>query len=156
MIYNIENSHGNCKPITYEIDSVGCWVCTSHCCVGSYYPRVGYNGEIYYIHRWVYMQYHNMICLPSSTVIRHTCDNKLCINPAHLIEGSHADNVGDRVRRGRSANGSQNGRSKLTENQVLKIKNNKTLTLTELGKQYRVSHGTVWKIKSGKTWVHIS
>ena len=37
-------------------------------------------------------------------VVRHTCDNKKCINPHHLVGGSPEDNVRDRVDRGRTHN----------------------------------------------------
>jgi hypothetical protein len=46
---------------------------------------------------------------PTTAVVRHLCDKPLCCNPAHMAEGSHADNVKDRVARNRSAN-SANGR----------------------------------------------
>lgn len=35
-------------------------------------------------------------------ILRHSCDNPPCINPAHLSPGTHADNVQDRVDRSRS------------------------------------------------------
>lgn len=38
-------------------------------------------------------------------IIRHTCDNPLCCNPAHLVEGSYADNSADMVSRGRHRRG---------------------------------------------------
>lgn len=34
----------------------------------------------------------------TGTVVRHTCDNKRCINPAHLVAGSISDNVRDAMR----------------------------------------------------------
>ncbi len=60
-------------------------------------------------HRAAYMLYHNME-LTKLDVIRHTCDNPACIAEAHLLRGTHNDNVQDRVLRGRSARGAQNGR----------------------------------------------
>jgi hypothetical protein len=39
---------------------------------------------------------------PADMVVRNKCDNPLCINPKHLELGTHADNVADRVARGRS------------------------------------------------------
>lgn len=41
-------------------------------------------------HRW-----------PVGGEVRHTCDNPLCVNPRHLIEGTQADNLQDMVSRGR-------------------------------------------------------
>lgn len=37
----------------------------------------------------------------SDKVIRHTCDNPKCINPDHLITGTHLDNIKDMVERDR-------------------------------------------------------
>lgn len=37
------------------------------------------------------------------TCIRHTCDNTLCVNPNHLIPGTHTDNMRDKVDRNRTA-----------------------------------------------------
>jgi hypothetical protein len=34
-------------------------------------------------------------------VVMHTCDNTLCVNPAHLREGTRADNLHDALRKGR-------------------------------------------------------
>jgi hypothetical protein len=49
--------------------------------------------------------------VPRGTVVRHQCDNPACCNPAHLLAGSHATNVADRVARRRSATAA-NGRWK--------------------------------------------
>jgi len=37
---------------------------------------------------------------PAGKVVRHTCDNPTCVNPAHLLLGTHADNVHDTIARG--------------------------------------------------------
>lgn len=39
--------------------------------------------------------------LLAGEVVRHTCDNPPCCNPAHLVAGTQADNVRDAVARGR-------------------------------------------------------
>lgn len=33
--------------------------------------------------------------------VRHTCDNRACVNPMHLLFGSRQDNVNDMLARGR-------------------------------------------------------
>jgi len=50
-------------------------------------------------HRYSYALVHGPI--PEDTVIRHACDTPLCVNPDHLVAGTQADNIRDRVKRGR-------------------------------------------------------
>lgn len=38
-------------------------------------------------------------------LILHSCDNPPCCNPQHLREGTHADNMGDKMSRNRQAKG---------------------------------------------------
>jgi hypothetical protein len=60
-------------------------------------------------HRLSY-EMHNNVTIDKSVVICHTCDNAACINPMHLFIGTHADNVRDKVNKGRQAKGEKNGR----------------------------------------------
>lgn len=92
-------------------------------------------------------------------VIRHRCDNPTCVNPAHLNIGSHADNVRDRMERGRSVyvRGDKNGKAKLTEESVREMKRLfGTLSNLEIAKRYGVSPITVCGIKKGRWWRHVA
>lgn len=125
-----------------DIDENGCHVIR----------RVGKNGRVDSSKvRKIFLEHHNY--LPQ--VVRHTCDNPRCINPAHLIGGTHADNVRDRVERNRSAIGSRNGRAKLTEGRVRKIRRNNVETISGLSREYKVSRRLIKLIKDNKCWKHV-
>ena len=47
--------------------------------------------------RYIYQMFKGEI--PSGLVIRHTCDNKKCINPDHLILGTYKENTQDYMER---------------------------------------------------------
>ena len=50
-------------------------------------------------HRYAYERAHGAI--PAGLVVRHSCDNPPCVNPAHLLVGTIADNWMDAILRGR-------------------------------------------------------
>ena len=52
----------------------------------------------------------------------HRCDNPLCVNPAHLFEGSQADNMRDRDAKGRVARGQRHYKAKLSDEQVAEVR----------------------------------
>jgi hypothetical protein len=94
------------------------------------------------------------VSIASEDVIMHTCDNPSCCNPKHLVVGTHAANVADRVAKRRSARGARNGRSLLTEEQVREIKKDDR-RLVDVARDYGVSPSTISLIRRGKNWAHI-
>ena len=86
--------------VVVEIQPNGCHHCITHHLLSGYdgdkcrYPYVASKP----LHRAVYAMVHGAI--PKGLVVRHTCDNTLCVNPKHLIIGTQLDNIRDRVERG--------------------------------------------------------
>lgn len=140
--------------VKYKINERGCWECCSHAKNSDGYPCAIINGVRDRIYRHYYRKYIGEI--PHGMVVRHTCDNRLCINPSHLLLGTHADNVRDRVKRNRSACGVNNGRAKLCNNDVLEILHDKTLPKMKLAARYDVDPKVIRDIKSGKIWSSIT
>lgn len=77
----------------------GCWEWQG-ATNGHGYGQLGYNGKRTTAHRLSYELSNGEI--PAGVLVRHTCDNPPCCNPAHLILGTHLDNAADRVARGRN------------------------------------------------------
>lgn len=113
------------------------------------YPKAMVNGVTRLVHRLIYEAANGPI--RPADVVRHRCDNPLCINPAHLLIGTHADNVADRVARCRSASGVRNGRAKLTPESVAAIRASPA-THTELAGRYGVDRKTIRLIRAGVIW----
>lgn len=90
----------------------------------------------------------------------HHCDNGWCINPEHSYLGTPQSNVSDRDRRGRAVHpfGESSGSSKLTEVQVLQIRDMfkaRIVTHKMLGERFGISARTARAITDFKIWKHL-
>jgi hypothetical protein len=65
------------------------------------YGQMWFEAKSIRAHRASYLTNHGQI--PRGMVVRHKCDNRICVNPAHLEVGTAGDNNRDRAARGRSA-----------------------------------------------------
>ncbi len=145
--------NGNTKEITWKIND-GCHECTSHATNSSGYPQTRISGKLWAISRYIYTQHYGEI--PKGKIIRHKCDNRLCINIDHLEIGTHKDNSQDMVKRNRSAKGVKNGNAKLTESDVLEIRQiGRSQPQIEVAKMYNVKPKAIRKILKRFRWKHI-
>lgn len=86
--------------------------------------------------------------------VLHKCDNRKCLNPDHLFLGSRADNNKDKVSKNRQTKGEEVSSVKITENDVLKIRD-LILDSKIIGMLYGISWGHVNKIKGRRVWAHV-
>lgn len=106
-------------------------------------------------HRISYQLYKGEI--PQDFVVMHTCDNPGCVNPEHLKVGTHADNVADRQSKGRGTRGETHSKAKLTEIQVLVIKEAYTSghKQVDIANYFGVKHYNINQIVHGRSWKHL-
>lgn len=122
------------------------------------YGYVWRDGRQYRAHRVAYCD-HNGVSLESikGIFVRHTCDNPPCINPHHLILGTAADNMADKVSRGRQSRGETHTIAKLTQKQVTRIREvykprDPVFGAAALARLYGVCSSTVNQIITGRNW----
>lgn len=139
----------------------GCWIWTGACGSGS----SGKRPSMQHLGKWAnpartsYELYVGPI--PEGMLIRHKCDNPLCVNPDHLEPGTFQDNSNDMVKRGRShlcgLKGSISPRSVLTEIQVDYIRlllKDRFTDQRDIAVLFGVSPQTISAIATGVTWKH--
>lgn len=128
-------------------DQSGCWVWQGGCGFNGYARlRRGANGKPVYCHRVMFEHHHGPV--PEGHVVMHTCDNRRCVNPAHLRLGTQKDNVLDMYKKGRS------GRSTLSEKEVRAIHSmsENGIPADAIANEFRIASCTVYEIVSGRSW----
>jgi hypothetical protein len=163
---NLNHKTARCKRLNKPVDDISrfwsyvdikgedeCWEWKGVLDIGGY-GHFSLNGKHIPAHRLSYQLYYGDI--PEGKQINHTCHNRKCCNPFHTYAGTHKDNMDDMVRMNRQANGESQGMAKLTEKQVVEIKENRNnLSQRKLGELYGVKHNTIGNILRNRTWKHI-
>jgi HNH endonuclease len=114
------------------------------------------SGKDHLAHKVSFQLFGNSI--PEGLVLRHTCDNRKCVRPDHLIPGTHSENLRDCVERGRlnpgRLFGESNAASVLTVEDVRKIRHLFTqgYSLSAISRKFGVGVSAIHSIKHGKTW----
>lgn len=141
----------------------GCWEWTGNIAGGGY-GYIHAEGKLKRAHRVSHELFVGTI--PEGLNVLHTCDNRKCVNPAHLFVGTQKDNLLDCYNKGRRSweslpqekktIGEKSHNAKLTANDVLLIRASKLkISERELARTFGVSNGVIHSIISGKSWKHL-
>lgn len=96
--------------------------------------------------------------IPSGMFACHTCDNRMCVNPAHLWAGTSQQNHADMMAKGRARGpghrGSKVGTSKLKEAdvQIVIAMLGRGLRPASIARWFDVTPQAISRIKSGFNW----
>jgi predicted XRE-type DNA-binding protein len=126
---------------------------------GFFKVKIGGKGRNVRAHRVSYLLAGGE--LSPDQLLLHTCDNPSCVNPRHLVPGSNADNMRQKVDRGRMKpqHGEANPANKLTDDVVRQIlavlAQPDPPSQKEIGCRFGVSQMTISLLRQGKIWQHI-
>ncbi len=137
----------------------GCWEWTSTIGTNGY-GKFWFNGKVHEAHRFIYEQLHGDI--PDNICVCHSCDNPICVNPIHLWPGTVAQNVDDKVRKGRQNCGIRPSGVdypiKLNRDRVFQIRAlyaTSGYSQATLGRMFNVRPATIGEIVRREIWKHV-
>ena len=127
-----------------------CWQWTA---AGKHYGVFWYKGKNVSSHRISYFIDHKIW----PDMVLHKCDNKKCVNPAHLYSGDVRQNALDASLRGRLVVGAANNKTKLSVEKVIFIKHQlkQGVSMLRLANAHGVSHQAIRNIVCGKAWAYV-
>lgn len=145
-----------------QSDPTGCWPWTGVVGVrapyGVFYDDDGRNKRA---HRIAYELTHG-VELATDQVVRHSCDNPPCCNPAHLLSGSQAQNLQDMVERGRHKlapveRGQERYNATLTDDLVREARARRVSgrSVGALAREAGVGEEALRAAARGDTWKHV-
>lgn len=91
---------------------------------------------------------------PCGAMVLHLCDNPSCVNPFHLQNGDHGENMRQMAQRKRAAREDRHHKAKLSFNEVLAIHclNRGGYSTYELAEMFHMSQPTIGQIVTGDLW----
>lgn len=155
-------------PIPQHSPALGeCWIWTRALDIGGY-GRFWLRGKTIQAHHFTVLKH---VC--GGLLVLHRCDNRKCVNPAHLFLGTAKDNTQDMIRKGRANQrpgweammrvrvvhrGESNHKSKLCERDVIAIRNSPKRHghMSALARTYGVTQESIRGIVNMKSWKHVA
>lgn len=118
------------------------------------YGRAMFEGRNAATHRIAFALHNGY--MPVNFVL-HSCDNRKCVNPNHLREGTHQENMDDMVKRNRSPKGERHPLCILNEEKVREIRCllAEGQTQESIAKMFGVNRGSIAGIARNIIWKHV-
>jgi uncharacterized protein YjcR len=149
QLYGLSSGKKENRKIRVEIRDNGCWFCISHKLGDKGYAQC--KGEKLVVKRLWEEKYKKE--WPLGLICIHSCDNRWCVNPEHVMPGTKKENSEGMAERHRSPWGWRCGARKLTPEQAKEIYGLKgTISLRKAAKKFNVSSATIFNIWKGNTW----
>lgn len=130
-----------------------CWVWTGARTTSGYgrlVRRLNKRRFTFRVHRAAFVIQHRRE--PLGDVLRHTCDNRLCVNPDHLLEGSYKDNSIDASQRARITGQALDE----TKVRVIRAAAADGVSATELATLFGVSKVCIRRVVAGKDYAWVA
>lgn len=88
--------------------------------------------------------------------VMHACDNRACVNPAHLRWATASENIKDAYTKGRKTSplkrGSMHHMAVLSQDRAKFIRDNPGITVAKLARLFECSRSAVQAVRDGRTW----
>lgn len=153
----LADKHKQDKRFWFRFNKTGsCWLWTASVRGSNNYGAFSIGYKSYPAHRISWIIHFGKI--PKGMCVCHHCDNPLCVNPNHLFLGTNRDNINDKCDKGRCPKGENNSAHKLTEDQVLQIRDyykNRLFNMYQLADIFGVSRPQIGHIINRLHWKHI-
>ena len=136
-------------------DDNGCWAWTG-AIVSDGYGCIRVDYRTLNAHRVSYELY--VGCISAGSHVLHKCDNRYCVNPAHLFLGTHKENMEDMANKHRQPYGEDSYCAVLTEGEVVSIRGmykNSDLSMRKIAVLFGVCYSTVNQVVNRVTWKHL-
>lgn len=144
----------------------GCCFWTASTLKDGYGSFTDEHGRTVPAHVWAYVNLGLKIGLPPlkpGQVVMHTCDKPSCVYLKHLVAGTQADNIADKMAKGREARGAgtrrKDCRDILDEDAVRDIRSlndEGLLTQTMIGELYGLKQGHISDVVRKRMWAWVA
>lgn len=134
------------------VTEAGCWEWQRSRVYGYGQVRTDQTWRYRRAHRVAFEQWIGPIA--GDLCVCHRCDNKPCINPAHLFLGTTQENTADKVAKGRQQHSEDHPKAKLSRDAVAEILAAPPRSGRRLAQKYGVTPAAICSVRKRKNWKH--